>query len=106
MGPASAAFPHRRPRGSTRAPRDEMRPLIDRPRHDVPAVALTTIQWRIATLVAAGLTNQAVADRLGLERATVSQHVATILWRLGLASRSEIALWALKQEGDTHPRSP
>jgi DNA-binding NarL/FixJ family response regulator len=82
-----------------------MRPLIDRPHHDVPAATLTTVQRRIVTLVVEGLTNQAIADRLGLERAAVSQDVATILWRLGLASRSQIALWALEQRRRSHPCS-
>jgi hypothetical protein len=48
-------------------------------------------------LIADGLTNQAIAKRLGLARVTVSQHVATILWRLGLRARHEIAAWAIDQ---------
>jgi DNA-binding NarL/FixJ family response regulator len=62
------------------------------------------VQRRIIAMVAEGFTNQAIADRLGLERATVSQHVAAILWRLGLTSRSKIALWALEQERGPHTR--
>ena len=67
----------------------------------MPAAALTAVQRQIAILVTEGLTNQAIANRLGLTRSMVSQHVATILWRLGLTTRSEIALWALKQGGDS-----
>ncbi|HEX5199589.1 MAG TPA: LuxR C-terminal-related transcriptional regulator [Actinoplanes sp.] len=65
---------------------------------------MTAVQRQIAILVTEGLTNQAIANRLGLTRSMVSQHVAMILWRLGLTTRSEIALWALKQVGDSTAR--
>jgi DNA-binding CsgD family transcriptional regulator len=61
-----------------------MQRLADRSRHGVPAALLTPVQRQIVGMLADGSTNQA------------------ILWRLGLTSRSEIALWALKQECDTH----
>jgi DNA-binding NarL/FixJ family response regulator len=64
----------------------------------VPAAALTDRQREIVVLIAEGLTNQAIADRLGLTRMMVSQHIATILWQVGLASRYEIAVWAIGQE--------
>jgi DNA-binding NarL/FixJ family response regulator len=62
-----------------------------------PGVALTERQREIVALVAEGLTNQAIADQLGLERLTVSEHVATILWQLGLTQRHEITAWAMAQ---------
>ena len=61
------------------------------------AAPLTEREREIAELIADGLTNQAIADRLGLARLTVSQHVATILWRLGLRSHHEIAAWVNEQ---------
>ena len=61
-----------------------MQRLSDNPRDGVPAAALTERQREVVALVVEGMTNQAIADRLGLTRVTVSQHVATILWRLGL----------------------
>jgi DNA-binding NarL/FixJ family response regulator len=65
---------------------------------DVHGAALTERQRDIVALIAEGLTNQAIADRLGLERLTVSHHVATILWRLGVTGRHEIAAWAIEQD--------
>jgi DNA-binding NarL/FixJ family response regulator len=58
---------------------------------------LTERQLEIVTLIAQGMTNQAIANRLGLERLTVSEHIATILWQLGLQGRHEIAAWAMLQ---------
>ena len=61
------------------------------------AAPLTDLEREIVALIAEGLTNQAIADRLGLARLTVSQHVATVLWRLGLRSHHEIAAWVNEQ---------
>ena len=58
---------------------------------------LTDHQWEITALIAEGLTNQAIADRLGVPRLLVSQDIAAIMWQLGLASRHEIAAWAIER---------
>jgi DNA-binding NarL/FixJ family response regulator len=75
----------------------------DRSSHRVPAAVLTDRQREIVALIAEGAMNQAIGDRLGLTRVMVSQHIATILWQLGLASRYEIALWAIEQALPTAP---
>lgn len=59
---------------------------------------LTHHQWEITALIVEGLTNQAIADRLGVTRLLVSQDVATIMGQLGLAGRHEIAVWAIGRE--------
>ena len=74
-----------------------MNRLSYRPITGTSRAALTERQREIAALVAEGLTNQAIADRLDLERLTVSEHIATMLWQLGLQGRHEIAEWALAQ---------
>jgi DNA-binding NarL/FixJ family response regulator len=58
---------------------------------------LTPRQAEIAGLVAAGLTNAEIADRLHLMPGTVSQHVGTILLHLGLRRRRELASWMIEQ---------
>jgi two-component system, OmpR family, sensor kinase len=47
-------------------------------------------------LVAAGLSNAAIAEQLVLTRGTVANHIAGILWRLQLRSRTEVAVWAVE----------
>jgi len=74
-----------------------MRRPSDRASQAVPASALSADEREIVVLIAEGLTNQAIADRLGLTRMMVSQHIAAILWRLGLASRYEVTIWAIEQ---------
>lgn len=70
----------------------------DRASDCVPVVELSADEREVVALVVEGLTNQAIADQLGLTRLEVSQRVATILWRLGLRQRHEIAVWAIGQE--------
>ena len=51
----------------------------------------------VANLVAAGLTNRDVAERLGLTEHTVSNYLFRIYEKLGLSSRVELVLYILKQ---------
>ena len=59
--------------------------------------ALTPRQREVAALIARGLTNQQIADRLVLTKGTVANHVEHILGRLGASSRTRIAVWAVQQ---------
>ena len=68
-----------------------------RPRHGWDA--LTETERTVASLVAEGLSNRQVAERLFLSRHTVHTHVSHILAKLGLASRVELATEALRRSG-------
>jgi len=59
--------------------------------------ALTPRQREVAALIARGLTNQQIADRLVLTKGTVANHVEHILARLSSSSRTQIAVWAVQQ---------
>ena len=50
---------------------------------------LTERQSEVLRLVAAGLTNQEIADELFVARRTVDNHVSAILTRLGVESRHD-----------------
>jgi DNA-binding CsgD family transcriptional regulator len=54
---------------------------------------LTDREFEIARLIADGLTNKQIAERLVLAPKTISAHVAHILAKLGAGRRSEIAAW-------------
>jgi DNA-binding NarL/FixJ family response regulator len=81
---------------------DELQPVSDAAAPMVSGTALTAVQREVVDLIAQGHSNQAIADRLGLARVTVSHHVATILWRLDLQQHHEIAIWALNQRYEDH----
>ena len=56
--------------------------------------ALTAREREIAGLLADGLSNRAIAERLVLSERTVETHVRSILAKLGLANRTQVAAWA------------
>jgi DNA-binding NarL/FixJ family response regulator len=62
---------------------------------------LTRLQEDIAALVAQGLSNREIAERLSLTPETASDEIAHIFRALGFTSRLQIALWAL-EHGSHH----
>ncbi|MGI5240299.1 response regulator transcription factor [Dactylosporangium sp. CA-139066] len=60
-----------------------------------PAAAgpLTAREQEVAALVAEGLSNRQIAERLYLSARTVENHVTHILVKLGFESRARIASW-------------
>ncbi|GMU44850.1 MAG: response regulator transcription factor [Xanthomonadales bacterium] len=53
---------------------------------------LSPQQYRIATMLAAGLLNKQIAWELGISEATVKVHMSTILRKLGARNRTQVAL--------------
>lgn len=58
---------------------------------------LTEREVDVLKLVARGLSNQEIADRLVLSERTVRTHISNILGKLHLANRTQVALYALRQ---------
>jgi two-component system, NarL family, nitrate/nitrite response regulator NarL len=65
--------------------------LADDRRPRATRFGLTAREREVADQVAMGLTNRAIADRLGIELCTVKNHVHNILDKLGAVQRNEIA---------------
>jgi DNA-binding CsgD family transcriptional regulator len=59
--------------------------------------ALTARQREVAGLIAEGLSNAEIAERLVVTTGTTGNHVEAILGRLGFKSRSQIAVWAAER---------
>ena len=55
--------------------------------------ALSPREVEVAKLVAEGLTNRQIADRLVISERTAQNHVQHILTKLGFSTRSQIAAW-------------
>ncbi|MGE5156451.1 MAG: alpha/beta fold hydrolase [Betaproteobacteria bacterium] len=63
------------------------------PRRRRAGPSLTPRQYEVAGLVAEGLTNRDIAERLHLTERSAESHVERIRLRLGFRSRSQIAAW-------------
>ncbi len=61
-----------------------------RPRHDD---ILTPREWQVLDLLREGLTNEQIADRLGIAYDTAKFHVSEIITKLGVENRQQAAAW-------------
>lgn len=57
----------------------------------IMSVRVTPREQRVLDLVARGLTNRQIAERLGLSGKTVSNNVSAILLKLGAVDRADAA---------------
>jgi predicted ATPase/DNA-binding CsgD family transcriptional regulator len=79
---------HRHPRAVTRGAASR-----------APADRLTTREHEVAALVAAGLTNRQIAERLVLSERTVENHLQRIMAKLGARNRAQVAAWTATHSG-------
>jgi len=72
-----------------------------------PPSSLTHREHQIATLVASGRSNKAIAGELSISPTTAARHVANIMAKLGFNSRTQIAAWiAEKPQGTGRADGP
>jgi class 3 adenylate cyclase len=87
-------------------PREFLRPVTAfnvRGLKESPSFASSSLSPRereVAALVARGLTNRQIAEQLVVTEATAAKHVENILGKLGFATRSQVAVWAVQQRHD------
>ncbi len=62
-------------------------------RSALQVAGLTPRQLEVAVLVAQGLTNRQIAERLVVTERAAAAHVEHILNKLGVGSRTQIAVW-------------
>ena len=66
-------------------------------RRDEPKAELTTRELEVLRLVGAGKANKEIAAELSISERTARTHVSSILRKLGLSSRTQAALWAVRE---------
>jgi DNA-binding CsgD family transcriptional regulator len=69
-----------------------------------PWSPLTPRELEVATLLADGLTNAEIADRLRIAPKTASSHVEHILAKLGARRRAEVAAWVARVRTQRAPQ--
>ena len=57
---------------------------------------LTDRERQVLKMIASGLSNKMIGNKLGITEGTVKVHVKNLLHKLGLRSRVEAAVWALE----------
>ena len=75
--------------------------------HEPAAIdELTPREREVLVLVATGLSNHRIARTLAISERTARTHVSSILSKLGLASRTQAALWAIRKGIAQLPQQP
>lgn len=87
--------------GDAQAVVDHVRRFLGLPalRRSVPT-RLTARQSEVAALVAEGLTNRELAQRLGISERSAESHLERIRLRLGFRSRAQVAAWWVARSPD------
>jgi DNA-binding NarL/FixJ family response regulator len=65
--------------------------------HDEATTELTARELDVLRLVGAGRANKEIAARLDISERTARTHVSNILGKLGVTSRTQAALWAVRE---------
>lgn len=86
---------------------DRLRERVSRGELDPKLETLTEQERRILGLLADGLTNREIADRMFLSDKTVKNYVSSLLMKLGMSRRSQAAAYAarLDQRRQSYVRS-
>jgi DNA-binding CsgD family transcriptional regulator len=78
--------------------RESLAPATEQsPGRESASEVLTTRERQIAGLMADGLSNHDIAERLVISEGTVEVHVKHILGKLGIRSRAQVAGWLARQ---------
>ena len=81
------------PAVATKLMQDLQQPREETPR---PETILTRREMDTLIGIAQGWTNQEIADHLSISKTTVRSHVSNLLGKLGLANRTQAALYAIE----------
>ena len=68
--------------------------LVSARREPSPVAALSEREREVLSLVAAGMANKQIAQRLGISEKTVKAHLTRVFREIGVFDRTQAALWA------------
>lgn len=66
--------------------------------HEDPTESLTPSELRVLDLIGEGLSNREIAERLGVAEKTVKNHITSLLAKMGLQRRTQVAAWVASRK--------
>ena len=66
--------------------------------HEDPTENLTPSELRVLDLIGEGLSNRQIADRLGVAEKTIKNHITSLLAKMGLQRRTQVAAWVASRK--------
>ena len=69
--------------------------------HEDPTADLTPSEHRVLGLIGEGLSNREIAERLGVAEKTVKNHITSLLAKMGLQRRTQVAAWVAAKESSS-----
>jgi len=77
--------------------RQNTKTVNEAPKIQVPQnVELTPTELKVVQLVAQGMSNKDIADKLNVSQRTIESHVSNMLNKTNLNNRTELARWAIE----------
>lgn len=75
--------------------------------HDDPTADLTPSEHKVLDLIGEGLSNREIAKRLNVAEKTVKNHITSLLSKMGLQRRTQVAAWvAARRSASWRTESP
>ena len=65
--------------------------------HDDPTADLTNAERKVLVLIGEGLSNREIGAQLGVAEKTVKNHITSLLAKMGLQRRTQVAAWVAGQ---------
>lgn len=77
---------------------DERTVTRRRKENDDPTEDLTPSELRVVELIGEGLSNREIAERLSIAEKTVKNHITSLLAKMGLQRRTQVAAWVASRK--------
>lgn len=62
-----------------------------------PSASLTPTEKKVVDLIGDGMSNREIGDALGIAEKTVKNHITSLLAKMGLQRRTQVAAWVASQ---------
>lgn len=69
--------------------------------NDDPTRNLTPSERKVLDLIAKGMSNREIADKLGVAEKTVKNHITSLLAKMGLRRRTQVIAWMASQKNSS-----